>query len=707
MNSWRPYPLLRLLFPFLSGIIIAISSGSFDGGRLWILAIMFCLLVSFRMTSHFRTSYRFRWISGFQINLFLFLAGYSVTCIRCPANDPDYIGRQPEGLFLATVAEPPAMKKGSFKTILQVRCRHQDGRWVRAHGQAVGYLKRTLNERSLQYGDFILLHASFTTIKDNSNPYAFNYFRYLNNKNINHQVFADTRAWKFVNIKSSGVVQKFAFRLRDRLLDVLRSNEVAGREFAVASALLLGYVEELDAGLRRDYAATGAMHILSVSGMHVGIIYIFLEFLLGFLNRRKLLRLLKAIILLTFIWFYAMLTGLSPCVFRSAAMLSLPILGKSLNRSPDMFNVIAASVFILLAIDPFLLLDVGFQLSYLAVLGIVILYKPVYDLYITAAWIPDKIWSILAVSIVAQLATLPITLYTFHQFPNYFMLTNIFVVPLSSLIIYIGIVLMVTGAIPLFSAICAKALIALVCLLNHIIHFIEQLPFSTVSGIYISSWAMVVLYLVIILGALYLFLKHISFLYLSIGAGIVFNLIILNFQVHRLNSSRMIVYNSYRSACYQFSIQDKSVCFYNGSRVNDPTSQKLNSDMVNAAMDAYGIKFSRAFWSGRKDRHAEVAKDFLPVFYSGRFIQFAGARIAILRKPIPARLTRAIHVDFLILSGNPKINLADALKIFHPGQIIIDATNSRMRIMQWLKESAVQQIKCHSVTENGAFEKEI
>ena len=123
-----------------------------------------------------------------------------------------------------------------------------------------------------------------------------------------------------------------------------------GKEFAVASALLLGYVNEIDAGLRRDYAASGAMHILSVSGMHVGIIYIFLEFLLGFLNKSKPGRFIKAVILLVFIWFYAMLTGLSPCVLRSAAMLSLPILGKSLNRSPNMYNIVAASIFIILVI---------------------------------------------------------------------------------------------------------------------------------------------------------------------------------------------------------------------------------------------------------------------------------------------------------------------------------------------------------------------
>jgi hypothetical protein len=195
-------------------------------------------------------------------------------------------------------------------------------------------------------------------------------------------------------------------------------------------------------------------------------------------------------------------------------------------------------------------------------------------------------------------------------------------------------------------------------------------------------------------------------LYLFLGACIVFNLLLLDFKLQRLGSSRVIVYNSYRSAFYQFTLQDKAVCFYNGNALHGPAAQKLNSEMVRADMDAHGIKYYRALWSGRKDCLAGNTKTFMPVFYFGNFIQFSNNRIAILRKSIPKGLEHDINVDFLILSGNPKIRIADAVNIFHPGQIIIDATNSRIRTMQWLKDAATQHIACHSVTEQGAFEKE-
>lgn len=706
MNSWRPYPLLRLVIPFVAGIIAEVFLGSTGGQRLWLLPIMFVLLAVSQIFPVIISQYRLRWITGFVFNLFLFVAGYEIASCHRTSNDPDYLGKCPDGLFLATLIEPPSVNTSGVKAIIEVRFRRNNGCWARTSGVAIAYLKLRSNTQPLHYGDYILLRAGFAQISDNSNPHAFNYARYLNNKGITHRVFAEPYCWKLINIEPSGFIRKVAFQVRDRLLDILRYNHVEGKEFAVAAALLLGYVDDLDADLRNDYAATGAMHILSVSGMHVGIIYIFLEFLLGFMNKNKMGRLLKAIFLLVFIWFYAMVTGLSPCVLRSAAMLSLPILGKSLNRSPNMYNIIAASIVFILAFDPFLILDVGFQLSYLAVIGIIVLYKPIYDLYVTSAWFPDKIWSIMAVSIAAQLATLPITLYTFHQFPNYFMLTNVFVVPLSSLIIYIGILALVVGYIPVISVLCAKLLIVLVWLLNSIIHFIEQLPYSTIRGIFISTPEMFLLYLVIATIFLFLTLRRISFLYIFLLGTIVLNLLFIDFKAHRLKSSRLVIFNANREALYMFSQQDKAILFYNGKTRYGAISQKFNHEMAMADMNAHGIHYHRDFWLQVTGRHQELAKSFVPVIIFGNFIQFADCRIALLSSSIPKNLKKHLDVDLLIVTGNPKISIADALKIFHPVQIIIDGTNSRYKTMQWITESNRLHVKCHAVTEHGAFQKE-
>ncbi len=705
MNPWRPYPLLRLVFPFVAGIIAELSVGPI-GGFGWLLpALLSGLLLAAQIIPMVFNNYRLRWITGLPINIFLLFAGYEIAVCHQSANDPDFLGKHNEGLFLATIAEPPVINASGIKAILEVRFRCENGHWVRVCGRSAGYLKYKDSVSSLNYGDYILLQGGFTEICDNSNPHVFNYARYLKNKGISHRVFAEPHCWRYLKFKPSGFIRKVAFQVRDRLLNILRHNHVKGKEFAVTAALLLGYVNDLDADLRSDYAASGAMHILSVSGMHVGIIYIFLEFLLGFLNKSKSGRLIKAILLLTFIWFYAMVTGLSPCVLRSAAMLSLPILGKSLSRSPNMYNIIAASIIFILAVDPFLILDIGFQLSYLAVTGIVILYKPIYNLYVNSAWLPDKIWSILAVSIAAQIATLPITLYTFHQFPNYFMLTNIFVVPLSSLIIYVGIVVLAVGYIPVISVLSAKLLIALVWLLNTAIHFVEQLPYSTIRGIFISIPEMFLLYMIIT--ALFLFLtsRKISFLYIFFIASILLNLYFLDFKVNRLRSSRLVIFNASQEALYLFSTQDKAMLLYGGKTRNIGISQKQNRTMIAADLQANGIHYYRDFWLKTVNRHGEIAKSFVPVITYGNFIQFADCRIVLLRSSIPKGFTRNLDVDLLIITSNPKINVSEAIKLFHPVQIIIDATNSRYKTLQWLKDAAKSGVSCHSVTENGAYQK--
>ena len=706
MNSWRPYPLVRLVLPFAAGIIAEVYAGSAGALRLWLPAVMAVLILISQILTVKAGNYRLRWITGLLFNLFLMIAGYGIACCHRPANDPGFLGKHPDGLFIATVSEPPAITSTGIKAVLKVGFRREQGGWVRTCGNVMGYLKMRPGEALLQYGDHVLVKGGFAEISDNSNPHSFNYSAYLENKGITHRVFADSWSWRPIGLKPGGLIRKIAFQVRDRLLNILRDNHVEGKEFAVAAALLLGYVDDLDADLRKDYAATGAMHILSVSGMHVGIIYIFLEFLLGFLNKSKPGRFLKAVLLLVFIWFYAMLTGLSPCVLRSAAMLSLPILGKSLNRSPNMYNIIAASLVFILAMDPFLILDVGFQLSYLAVTGIIILYKPIYDLYVTSAWLPDKIWSILAVSVAAQLATLPITLYTFHQFPNYFMLTNIFVVPLSSLIIYVGIVALVTGYLPVVSVLCAKALIFLVWSLNSVIHLIEELPGSTIRGIFISAPVMLLLYLLIGSVFLFLTLRRITFLYLCITTAILVELLFLDAKIDRLESARMTVFNSTREALYMFSFQDKAVLLYHAMARNGRISLNPNHDMAIAEMNANGIRFHRDYWLNTARRREEIAKSFVPVFVSGNFISFSGCRVAIAGSPVPKGFNHSVKVDLLVISGSPKIKLAEAIRIFHPAQIVIDATNSRYKTMQWVKDAVSLGVKCHAVTEHGAWQKE-
>ncbi len=705
MNSWRPYPLLRLLFPFLAGIVTGATFGS-ACSQLLVVAVLATQVVAARIVMLTVSGYRYRWIAGLMVNGFCVLAGLEISYLHRSEHDPAHFSLHPDGIFIVTVGEPPALNRSPVKTMLDVRYRRQAGRWIRTCGRALGYLQPPAKGCLLQYGDYLLLRAGFTAITDNSNPHSFNYPAYLKNQGITHRVFAGVHGWRPVGITPAGFPARMAYQLRGRLLGLLRENRMQGREFAVAAALLLGYVDELDAGLRSDYSATGAMHILSVSGMHVGIIYLFLEFLLGFLKRSKPGRYLKTFILILFIWFYALLTGMSPAVLRSAAMLSLPILGRQMGRSPDMFNIVAASVILLLALDPLMVTDVGFQLSYLAVMGIVVLYKPIYDCYVTAAWLPGKLWSIVAVSLAAQLATMPITLFTFHQFPVYFMVTNIFVVPLSSLIIYFGIVVLAVGNIQFAGLFTAKALIFLVWLLNSSIHFIEELPGSVIRGIFISFPEMLLLYLIIITGFLFLTRRDMAWLWILLAASLLLGGSLAATKLDRLHSRRLLVFNIPRVALYEVCCQDRAVVFGDHLPGMSEWSQKICGGILNADFSAHGIRIHRDYWIDRAHRKEPDRKGFIPMAHMGRFIQAGNCRIAIVKKPPPKGFRCRMRVDYLIISGSPNLRLADVVRIFHPHVVVIDASNGGFRTAQWLREAALLRVSCHAVTINGAFEKD-
>ncbi len=704
MNVWRPYPLLRIVIPYAAGILLALLAGDalpvvVPAGIL--LAALAVMAIVFSRDSR---KYSGRVYAGMLINLFMLAAGSLSARLHLPGSDPYHVASAAEGIFVAAIDEPPPPTPGRTRVVVKVVARRSGKGWVRASGKAMVTLERRSDVDLLHYGDRLLLRGAFAPVRDNGNPHAFNYTRYLYNRGITHRLHAEPWEWKLLPSMRQPGIRGTAFAVRDRLLDILRTNGLEGREFAVAAALLLGYVDDLDAGLRSGYAASGAMHILSVSGMHVGVIFIFLEFVLGFLDKRRLGKVLKAVFILASVWFYAMITGLSPSVFRSAAMLSLPILAKGMNRPPDMTNVLSASLLLLLAIDPFLLADTGFQLSYLAVAGIMVFYKPLYDLYVTSAWLPDKVWAIVAVSLAAQAATLPLTLYVFRQFPNYFLLTNIAVVPLSSLVIYSGIVLMAVSPVPLLANLVARVLEWLVWLLNTVILAIEWLPGSVTKGISLTMTEMILLSLAVVLLYLFLQRRRAGYLIALLAVSVAFGGSLLEYRVQRLRSARLTVFNVSRGSLFMFSAQDRAVLCYHSYRAGIPGPRALAAPAL-PAIEAQGIRFTRLCRMPAGGRMLETP-GFVPLVCRGRMILYEKCRIALVDEPPPSSLKSAPRADVVILRGSPRVTLARIHALFHPREIVLDASNSRYRVTQWTKEADSAGYSCHAVAEEGAFEKE-
>jgi competence protein ComEC len=704
MNPWRQFPLVRLILPVFLGMATGIFYETDLIVPLFLPGMIFLSLGFLVFFPKYIFSWSYRWITGLLIFLLTALFSFRIMMMGKDTLKKDYFGnfQSIQRSCIGEVIEPVIQKQKSTKLIVGITWMKENGEWRKMRGKSLVYIGISRGSQLLCYGDRLVMNTKFTMPDESRNPGGFDNRRYLRLKGVYRQAYVKPDHWRLLSRGNRNLFFQMALSWRDRMLMILRNNGVKGREFAVAGALLLGYVDEVDNDLMRDYSATGVMHILSVSGMHVGMIFLVLDKLLAFLEKRKNGVYGKAFLVIVFIWLYALITGLSPAVMRAAAMLSLVVIGKAMKRHPDILNILAASVIFLLVWQPLLLADLGFQLSYLAVAGIVLLYKPVYDLYVPDNGLLDKVWSIVAVSIAAQLVTLPLCLYYFHQFPNYFIVTNIIVIPLSNLIIYTGILALALGNIPWISLVVARALSLMVWFLNAFIHWMGALPFSVTRGIVITFPESIVLYLILITAAVYFSGKKKMWLFVSLSLMILLTGSFLLERFRQVSVSTFTVYDARGTGLYDFTAGGKSIIVGGLSALKDPffreTMMKSRWNMkVNGLFE-----FQHPLPSCHK-RSFHYGGFFLR---KGNYIGFQGKRIAILDKAIPEKGNLKLSVDYLIISGSPKIKMEDVMKHFFPGLVILDSSIPPWKVRTWMKEAHGLGVRCYSVSVSGAFREE-
>jgi competence protein ComEC len=318
-----------------------------------------------------------RWIDGFVVSLFMLSLGVLNTFIQEPSTHPSHILHQPAGIVLARITDAPEKRELTTRfTLSVIAVKDSLGNTTKASGMVMTFAANSEKTDSLHYGQIIVVLKSPGLVEGPANPGQYDYQAHLRKKGIYHQLFLKDIDWAFTGESKPNPVFALSYRIRDYLLQTLNDNGLDQDELAVASAILLGYDDKLPQYLRKGYAAAGAMHILCVSGLHVGIVFLIVNFLLGLTGKKRSLRIVRTVVLLASIWVYALITGLSPSVLRATVMLSFVLMARLLNRRGNVINSMAASALILLIAEPMTLYHIGFQLSYLAVLGIVLLHKP-------------------------------------------------------------------------------------------------------------------------------------------------------------------------------------------------------------------------------------------------------------------------------------------------------------------------------------------
>lgn len=686
--------MVRIFLFFATGIVLQ-WYGLLNIRHATVLIICSVLvIIGFFFFSFFRR-YKLSFVNGVATCVLFISLGAILTHRQDIRNDQRWFGHNyTDSLaFVIQIEEPLVEKTRSFKAEASVSSIVSDHNIIPATGKLILYFQKSQPGidsfyRTISYGSMLVIKKPLQEITNSGNPGCFDYKRYCLFQGITHQVFLKQGEFEITGINNATATKSFLYQAREKILSILRSYIKGEQESGLAEALLIGYKNDLDKSLVQSYSNTGVVHIIAISGLHLGLIYWLLAMLLRPIEKKKKLRWLSPVLIITGLWLFSLLAGAQPSVLRSALMFTCIVMAKGLARKTNIYNTLALSAFLLLCYNPFWLWDVGFQLSYAAVLSLLIFMQPVYNMfYIKNKWL-DAVWKLNAVTIAAQILTLPLCIYYFHQFPNYFLISNLLAVPLSSIILLAEIFLCCIGSVPALAIVTGKLLTWMISIMNLFIQKIESLPFSLWKGLSVNL-AQVILSLLGIAAFSYAFMERsVKGFKIALLAGLGFILVRSLSFTEAAQQQKLIVYNIPGASAIDL-IKGRQYVY-----IGDTALQK------NDFIKRFHLQPSRVM-------HRIIPMDSLTdVSVSGNFITYNDKRILLLNDTVhfsndKPELKEAI--DLLIISKTAQVNIKQLAGRVSIKQIVLDSSIPYWKVDKLRKEADLLNIPCHDVSVNGGF----
>lgn len=683
--------MLRLLVPFIAGIALQwYCQASLP--LLFLLIVVSAIIVAGFFFLPFFHRYQWKTVNGVAIFVLFAASGSLITSQKDIRHQSQWFGRsyKDSSLVLATLEEPLVEKSKSLKAEATVSFFKVNGHLTESKGRIIIYFKKNKSDTQLLrigYGSQIIFTSPLQAIRNSGNPGNFDYEQYSLFHDITHQVYLEVKDYELLTIEKKNPFTDFLYATRQKLVDILRKYIKGKKETALAEALLIGYKNDLDRSLVQSYSNTGVVHVIAISGLHLGLIYWLLGFMLQPLRNRKKMRWLPPLLTITGLWLFSLLAGAQPSVLRSAVMFTCIVAGESLGRRTNIYNTLAFSAFLLLCYNPYWLWDAGFQLSYTALLSILIFMKPIYNLlYFKYKWI-DTIWKANAVTLAAQILTLPFCIYYFHQFPNYFLITNFISVPLSSIILIGEIFLCAIAFIPAVATLAGTVIGWLITVMNICVERIESFPFAVWDGLQISI-GQAILIIFFVAGVGYWFIRQSK---TGLKAGL---LALLTFTILRTMSftktgvqQKIIVYNIPRNTAIEL-IDGFHYSFAGDSSI-------LTDDFIRN----FHLRPSHIL------HRLPAAAD--QICLTAPYITRNNKHIMWLNKPpgfatFPVYLQRPV-IDLLIISKSPRLYIADLAKALDIRQVVFDSSVPAWKAAYWKKDCDSLHIPWHDVSTKGAF----
>lgn len=651
MNPLSKTPFLSLLVPLIAGILI----------QYYLHIETFCILfflmgAGFMLLSYFVVKNKYfnlRWLFG--IGLFLFTMGIGIVSTRNRQIESENIFDTQQHTYKGIIIDIPQDKQRSiaYKVVLP-----DYGKKI------VCYFQLDSTKTDLRPGDEFLFRAAIQPFKNAGNPDDFDYVTYMYNQGYAGSAYVSAASWMTTG-KTSSSPEIVAQRYRQKILDFYKSLGFDDTEYAIISALTIGYQNALSDDIKQAFRTTGTVHVLSVSGLHVGIIYLMIASLLGFIKKTSRFYRIKPALIILLLWIYAFLAGLSPSVTRASLMLSMFCLSELFGRRSYSVHAMYIAAFLLLLYNPFSFFNIGFQLSFLSVAGILYLQPKVSGLLKLRNKIGRRVWESFTLSCVAQLATFPLCLYYFGTFPTYFFITNLIIVPLVTLITeFFGLIILAKGLSMLLPSIAdylfylpLKIVQLLLWLLTKSVHFFESLPFALIQDIDMSFSGLLLL---------------VSFILMSLA-----------FFLHR------------KTAYLKASLCIIVVSFISG--INNNIKTEPDSLIVYNRKNGTEIR-----WQINNKYYILTEKDLLSGY---KLLDINSKRILVLSKNSlqDKHSSEKFKIDYLLLTGDGSVSLNNINEYFSFDNLILDSSLSKKQARALVKECQKLYIQYYDVGQNGAY----
>lgn len=541
------------------------------------------------------------------------------------------------------------------------------------HGKILVTILKDSTSSAFKVDDLLLISSEIEEVAGPSNPYQFDYKKYLKNLGVFHQVRISE---KQILQRSNGPtsLRGFSENIRNHIIHKLSETPIEKAQRVIIQALILGQRKDISKEMYGEYIAAGALHILAVSGLHVGILFLILSWLFKPLGYLKFGKQAKSVLLLLFLWGFAILAGLSPSVVRAVTMFSFFGLAGMLDRPTNSFNTLFLSFFTLLVINPNWLYHVGFQLSYLAVFFILWIQPELYKSYIPKFYLDKLLWGIITVTLAAQIGIAPLSLYYFHQFPGLFFITNLVILPFLAIILAGGllvIILTIIGQLPNSLALGYNWLIKQ---LNGFVHWIAQQQTFIFTDISFSFSTMIAGYALIFALILWWKLKtNKAFLYVPAVVAILFGVGI--WENRSSSKEQLVVFHKSRTTLLGYQ--------------NDRVLTLLQNDTINY-FNRFPIRDYRV-----GSQVTGFTSELLP-----RVFRYRNKTVLLLDS---LGVYPSEKIDIILLTNSPKVHLERLIDSIQPTQIIADGSNYRTYVKRWHTTCTKRKIPFHYTGEKGAY----